>query len=113
MCLAPFSASRTLFRSPLTSGGRHTECAFCLGQVTIQWMTTSPARLDLIATSTFGLEAVVARELQSLGYEPKIIQPGRVLFAGDESDICRTNLWLRTADRVLVRIDTFEARDFG
>src|SRR5208283_1019399 len=48
-----------------------------------------------------------------LGYEPKIIQPGRVLFAGDESDICRTNLWLRTADRVLLRLDSFEARDFG
>ena len=75
--------------------------------------TSPPAKLDLIATSTFGLEAVVARELQWLGYEAKIIQPGRVLFAGDESDICRTNLWLRTADRVLVRLDTFEARDFG
>ncbi len=36
-----------------------------------------------------------------------------MLFAGDESDICRTNLWLRTADRILVRLDTFEARDFG
>ena len=77
-------------------------------------MTTAPtAKLDLIATSTFGLEAVVARELQWLGYEAKIIQPGRVLFAGDEADICRTNLWLRTADRILVRLDTFEARDFG
>ncbi len=85
------------------------------GEVTIEGMThrSPPAKLDLIATSTFGLEAVVARELQSLGYEAKIIQPGRVLFAGDESDICRTNLWLRTADRVLVRLDTFEARDFG
>jgi 23S rRNA (guanine2445-N2)-methyltransferase / 23S rRNA (guanine2069-N7)-methyltransferase len=79
----------------------------------MQWMTTSPAKLDLIATSTFGLEAVVARELQALGYEPKIIQAGRVLFAGDLSDICRTNLWLRTAERILVRLGTFEARDFG
>jgi len=80
-------------------------------------MTTTPnsppSRLDLIATSTFGLEAIVARELKSLGYEPKIIQSGRILFAGDESDICRTNLWLRSADRVLLRLDTFEARDFG
>jgi 23S rRNA (guanine2445-N2)-methyltransferase / 23S rRNA (guanine2069-N7)-methyltransferase len=75
--------------------------------------TSPPANLDLIATSTFGLEAVVARELRWLGYEPKIIQPGRVLFAGDESDLCRTNLWLRTADRVLLRLDSFEARDFG
>ena len=77
-------------------------------------MSTAPTRkLDLIATSTFGLEAVVGRELGSLGYETKIIQPGRVLFTGDEFDICRTNLWLRTADRVLLRLDTFEARDFG
>ena len=79
----------------------------------MQMPTSPPAKLDLIATSTFGLEAVVARELQSLGYEAKIIQPGRVLFVGDESDICRTNLWLRSADRILVRLDTFEARDFG
>ncbi len=85
-----------------------------VGEVTIHGMsTTSPAKLDLIATSTFGLEAVVARELASLGYEAKIIQPGRVLFAGDEADICRTNLWLRTADRILLRLDSFEARDFG
>ncbi len=80
----------------------------------MEGMTTSPTpKLDLIATSTFGLEAVVARELGALGYEAKIIQPGRVLFTGDESDICRTNLWLRTADRVLLRLDSFEARDFG
>ena len=72
-----------------------------------------PGKLDLIATATFGLEAVVARELEALGYEPKIIQPGRMLFQGDESAICRANLWLRAADRVLVRMGTFEARDFG
>ena len=71
------------------------------------------APLELIATATFGLEAVVARELKSLGYDPKIIQAGRILFEGDESAVCRANLWLRAADRVLVRMDTFEARDFG
>lgn len=69
--------------------------------------------LDLIATSTFGLEAVAARELKALGYEPKIFQAGRVLFQGDESAICHSNLWLRTADRVLLRMGTFEASDFG
>jgi 23S rRNA (guanine2445-N2)-methyltransferase / 23S rRNA (guanine2069-N7)-methyltransferase len=73
----------------------------------------NPATLDLIATSAFGLEAVVARELKTLGYEPKIIQPGRVLFRGGEADICRANLWLRAADRVLVRLGYFEADDFG
>jgi 23S rRNA (guanine2445-N2)-methyltransferase / 23S rRNA (guanine2069-N7)-methyltransferase len=70
-------------------------------------------KLDLIATSTFGLEAVVSRELKALGYEPRIIQPGRVLFSGDEADICRANLWLRSADRVLLRLNSFDARDFG
>ncbi len=69
--------------------------------------------LDLIATSTFGLEAVVAHELQDLGYEPKILQSGRILFRGQPADICRANLWLRTADRVLLRLDSFEAVDFG
>ena len=71
------------------------------------------ATLDLIATSAFGLEAVVARELHSLGYEAKIIQAGRILFRGSEADICRTNLWLRAADRVLVRLGSFPAEDFG
>ena len=73
----------------------------------------NPAMLDLIATSAFGLEAVVARELQGLGYETKIIQPGRILFHGGEADICRANLWLRAADRVLVRLGCYEASDFG
>ncbi len=78
-------------------------------------MTISPppAKLDLIATSTFGLEAVVSRELEALGYAPKIIQSGRVLFSGDASDICRANLWLRAADRVLLRLGVFAACDFG
>ena len=73
----------------------------------------STGPLELIATATFGLEAVVARELKLLGYAPKITQSGRVHFFGSERDICRTNLWLRTADRVLVCADRFEAPDFG
>ena len=86
---------------------------FARRQDTIGEMPAPPAKLDLIATSTFGLEAVVVRELSWLGYEAKVIQPGRVLFAGDELDICRANLWLRTADRVLLRLGAFEALDFG
>jgi 23S rRNA (guanine2445-N2)-methyltransferase / 23S rRNA (guanine2069-N7)-methyltransferase len=69
--------------------------------------------LDLIATSTFGLEAVVARELQALGHQPKILQSGRILFQADAAALCRANLWLRAADRVLLRLDAFEATDFG
>ncbi|HVW39256.1 MAG TPA: bifunctional 23S rRNA (guanine(2069)-N(7))-methyltransferase RlmK/23S rRNA (guanine(2445)-N(2))-methyltransferase RlmL, partial [Pirellulales bacterium] len=71
------------------------------------------AQLDLIATSAVGLEAVVARELKALGYESKTLQTGRILFRGDEAALCRANLWLRAADRVLVRLGAFEAKDFG
>ena len=71
------------------------------------------AQLELIATSTFGLEAVVAREVQALGYEGKTIQSGRILFQADEPAIARANLWLRAADRVLLRLGTFQAKDFG
>jgi len=71
------------------------------------------AELELIATSTFGLEAIVARELEALGYESKTIQPGRMLFSGDAAALCRANLWLRAADRVLLRLGSFEATDFG
>ena len=67
---------------------------------------------DLIATSTMGLEAVLARELAELGYENRIIDTGQVLFRGEVSAICRANLWLRTAGRVLLQIGSFEATDF-
>ena len=73
----------------------------------------SMAQLDLIATSAVGLEAVVARELKALGYESKTLQTGRILFRGDEAALCRANLWLRAADRVLLRLGAFEAKDFG
>jgi putative N6-adenine-specific DNA methylase len=69
--------------------------------------------LDLIATATFGLEAVVSRELKQLGYADQKVEDGHVLFRGDETAICRANLRLRSADRVLVRVGSFEARDFG
>lgn len=69
-------------------------------------------RLDLIATSTFGLEAVVKRELEALGYPASSNQTGRVEFVGDAAAVARTNLRLRCADRVLIRIGRFEASDF-
>ena len=70
-------------------------------------------RLELIATAAFGLEAVVARELADLGYTQQQVEDGRVTFVGGELAICRSNLWLRTADRVLVKVGQFPARDFG
>ena len=58
-----------------------------------------------------GLEAVVAHEVRSLGYEPAV-ENGRVLFTAEEAAICRANLWLRTSDRVLVRLGEFPAPTF-
>ena len=70
-------------------------------------------QFDLIATATFGLENVVARELRELGYDDCRIADGRVLFSGDLHDIARCNLWLRSADRILIRVGEFPAPDFG
>jgi 23S rRNA G2445 N2-methylase RlmL len=69
-------------------------------------------RLDLVATSTFGLEAVVTRELEALGYAARSTQTGRIEFEGDASALARTNLHLRCADRVLARVAGFDAPDF-
>ncbi len=66
----------------------------------------------LIATAASGLEAVVVRELEQLGYAARVARPGRIEFAGDVSAICRANLWLRSADRVLVQLAKFPAADF-
>lgn len=69
--------------------------------------------LSLIAVTGFGLEAVVARELRDLGYEKTTVEDGRVRFSGDFEALVRANLWLRSADRVVVEVGSFEARDFG
>lgn len=70
------------------------------------------ATYELIATTAFGLEAVVAKELKDLGYVDQMVENGRVTFRGDEAAICRTNLWLRSADRVLVKAGEFDATTF-
>ncbi len=70
------------------------------------------SNLQLIATCPMGLESVVARELKELGYQELTVQNGRVLFKGQEKDICRTNLWLRTSDRILIKMGEFKAITF-
>ncbi len=70
------------------------------------------SRYTLIATSAFGLEAVVASELRRLGYRDLKTEDGKVIFTGDERDIARCNLWLRCADRVLMKMAEFKAMDF-
>ena len=69
-------------------------------------------KLELIATSTFGLEAVVKREIQNLGYRVIQSEDGKITYLGDERAIVRSNLWLRSADRVLLKMAEFEAKEF-
>jgi len=67
---------------------------------------------NLIATGAFGIESVVKRELGFLGISDSEIENGRVYFRGDEETICRTNLWLRCADRVFINMGQFKAVTF-
>lgn len=66
---------------------------------------------NLLATCASGIEALVGKELKDLGYEREV-ENGRVRFSGDLKDIARTNLWLRTADRVKIIVGEFEATTF-
>jgi putative N6-adenine-specific DNA methylase len=70
------------------------------------------AKLRLIAPTLFGIESITARELKKLGYTDVVIENGRVRFVGDQEAICRANIWLRTAERVLVQIGEFRATTF-
>jgi putative N6-adenine-specific DNA methylase len=69
-------------------------------------------KVELIATATFGLEAVVAEEVRNLGYQDVKVDNGKVTFTADLSAIARANLWLRTADRVRLKIGEFVATTF-
>ncbi|MBR2675207.1 MAG: class I SAM-dependent RNA methyltransferase [Mogibacterium sp.] len=69
-------------------------------------------KLELVATATFGLEAVVRREIEALGYRVIKTEDGRVTYIGDERALAKSNLWLRTADRVYIKLAEFEAREF-
>ncbi len=68
--------------------------------------------VNLIATATFGLEALVAQEVKDLGYNQVTAENGKVTFSADWGAICRANLWLRTADRVRLKVGEFKATTF-
>ena len=67
---------------------------------------------NLIATTTFGLEGVAAKELKALGYENVKTETSKVFFSGDEMDIAIANIHLRTVDRILIKMAEFEAKTF-
>ena len=67
---------------------------------------------ELIAPCHFGLESVLKREIYDLGYEITKVEDGRVTFEGDEEAICRANIFLRTAERVMIQVGRFKATTF-
>ena len=69
-------------------------------------------KAELIAPCHFGLEAVLKREIIDLGYEISSVEDGRVTFYGDADAVCRANIFLRTAERILWKVGSFTARSF-
>lgn len=69
-------------------------------------------RFELIAPCHFGLESVLKREIIDLGYEITKVEDGRVTFEGDMEAVCRANIFLRTAERILLKVGEFRAVSF-
>ena len=69
-------------------------------------------RFELIAPCHFGMEAVLKREIYDLGYDISKVEDGKVIFIGDEEAICRANVFLRTTERILIKVDSFKAYTF-
>ncbi len=67
---------------------------------------------ELLVPCHFGLEAVLKREIYDLGYEISKVEDGRITFLGDEEAICRANIFLRTAERVMIQVGRFKATTF-
>ena len=67
---------------------------------------------ELLVPCHFGLEAVLKKEIYDLGYEISKVEDGRITFLGDAEAICRANIFLRTAERVLIQVGRFKATTF-
>ena len=67
---------------------------------------------ELIAPCHFGLEAVLKKEILDLGYDISLVEDGRVTFIGDEEAVCRANIFLRSAERILLKTGSFHAETF-
>lgn len=70
------------------------------------------SRIELIAPCHFGLESVLKKEIIDLGYEIVQVEDGRITFAGDEEAIARANMFIRTAERIMIKCGSFRAVTF-
>lgn len=66
----------------------------------------------MIAPCHFGLEAALKKEIIDLGYDITAVDDGRVTFFGDEEALCRGNIFLRTAERILIKVGSFHAESY-
>lgn len=69
-------------------------------------------KYEIIVPCHFGLEAVLKREITDLGYDITAVEDGRITFFGDEEAVCRANVFLRTAERVLIKVGSFHAETY-
>ena len=69
-------------------------------------------KFELVAPCHFGMESILKREIVDIGYEITEVSDGRVTFFGDEEALCRANIFLRTAERILIKIGSFHAETF-
>jgi len=69
-------------------------------------------KYELIAPCHFGVESVLKKEITDLGYDVLSVEDGRITFYGDEEAIARANIGLRTAERILIQIGSFEAATY-
>ena len=67
---------------------------------------------EFIAPCHFGLEAVLKREIIDLGYEIVEVSDGRITFKGDLSAVARANIFIRTAERIMLKVGSFRATTF-
>lgn len=70
------------------------------------------SKMELVAPCHFGLEAVLKKEILDLGYEIVKVEDGRVTFSGETEMLCRANIFLRTAERILLKVGSFKAVTF-
>ena len=69
-------------------------------------------RIELIAPCHFGMEAVLKREIQDIGYDVSRVVDGRITFIGDMEAVCYANVFLRSAERILIKVGTVHAETF-
>lgn len=70
------------------------------------------SKMELVAPCHFGLEAVLKKEILDLGYEIVKVEDGRVTFCGEEDILSRANIFLRTAERILLKVGSVKAVTF-